>query len=436
MPILVDAQSQPSTIKTELQHTTAKRRTNFKSHLLGTKFEKSLIDDPTGKQKLDSLVEFNFNETTQAWDKKFTKDAYLYDNNFNETLYVYSSWSDDDNAWKELGKEISNYDAHGNLTDYIEYVWGVNEQMNPFVKETYSYNNKNELIENVYHAWKNSLNDWAFVEKTVYSYDDKGKRLSDSIYYKYSGSEKWVLSKKVDYQYLNDELLHYIYKSEWDKNTKEWINTEKTWYLYGNIDWLLYTITDYKWDNTNAEWKRYKVSGYSYDDNGEVNYYTETTRDLTLGKYSSNSEKYNFDYNMSFDELVLPYVLKNYHQIYFHHKVINKQLRIRDFEANTWNQYRDIKYYYSPAEKPTVLEEVKQEKINVYPNPAIDRITIQNLNTRQQSTFKLYNNQGVKVMTSALSSNGNINLSGLKAGVYYYQVVCENKVQNGKLMIE
>ena len=139
---------------------------------------------------------------------------------------------------------------------------------------------------------------------------------------------------------------------------------------------------------------------------------------------------------MSFDELVLPYVLKNYHQIYFHHKVINKQLLIRDFEANTWNQYRDIKYYYSPAEKPTVLEEVKQEKINVYPNPAIDRITIQNLNTRQQSTFKLYNNQGVKVMTSALSSNGNINLSGLKAGVYYYQVVCENKVQNGKLMIE
>lgn len=433
--LLSYGQYNPIETNHQQHHITKSKYATLASNNLNNWQKVSSKSENAKRQKLDSIIRYNFNEATNSWDKKYLKDSYTYDDNFKETDWVYSSWSESDNSWKGLLKARFGYDEEGNNTDYLEYTWGVNEQWNPTYKEHYTYNSNNELTETLKYTWKYSLGDWLLFEKKQYSYGADGAILKDSTYQLGGTSENWELKSKTEYTYIHGGLPYHIIKYIYESSTQQWIYNEDLLYLYDNIDWLLRSITLFKWNETDADWQRSEVTGFGYDENRGIKESNKVTWNANKQFTSMKKEYCSFDYNLSTDNLLLPY-LNTYEQMYYHHQVTNKSLISLNEETELFEKYRELRYFYSSAENTTGINVIKQETANIYPNPAQGNITINYSSNTQWAGFELFDNQGRKILTTKVSNGENIDVSTIIAGVYFYRIIYGEKIQTGKLLID
>ncbi len=74
-------------------------------------------------------------------------------------------------------------------------------------------------------------------------------------------------------------------------------------------------------------------------------------------------------------------------------------------------------------------------KINLYPNPTTDYITIKLFSSKEAATIKLFNIQGEEVLQQVFSNNNQISIKHLNKGMYLYVVVQNDFIYRGKLMI-
>jgi len=114
-----------------------------------------------------------------------------------------------------------------------------------------------------------------------------------------------------------------------------------------------------------------------------------------------------------------------------------------DFYTNCWNYggdnyfgnyyLDDIKFYDMSV---GIIETNSQEKLNVYPQPATDRVTI--TSTNNINTIILFNCLGQAVFSKdfKLSKKITINISSLDKGVYVLQVNTPEGVHTKKIIIE
>lgn len=83
------------------------------------------------------------------------------------------------------------------------------------------------------------------------------------------------------------------------------------------------------------------------------------------------------------------------------------------------------------------LVSVKTEKagiISLHPNPTTNVISYE-LPTNEPSTIEFYDLMGVKCSTTkCASSNGSIDVSSLKSGVYLVKIICQNKILTRKII--
>lgn len=77
---------------------------------------------------------------------------------------------------------------------------------------------------------------------------------------------------------------------------------------------------------------------------------------------------------------------------------------------------------------------IQGEKLNVYPNPAYDRINFPALNQPDGFIIQLYNQFGAKVMETPYRQT--VDISKLPQGLYYYKVFNENAQYAGPFLIE
>lgn len=412
---------------------------NISRHYLINKIEPlSFTSGSAYKEKLDSIIEYNYNDASGAWDIKFVKDSYIYDENYNESLWVYSSWSGKNNRWENLMQEKTDYDDQGKLIGFTSYVWA-NGQWNSVSKREYIYGDDNEVIQELRYAWKYNLNDWLKVEKWAYEYDDEGRSLKDSCYWWREPSQDWELQEKNDYSYIEGKL-HYIIGSKWDNATTQWRYSEKKWYLYDNIKWKLNSLSSYEWYDAINNWKLVSHKVFGYDDGDFEDYmigYGVLSRDLDSDAWKKHlSELYIVNYSINSQELVLPYFLKT-NEFFFYHKVVSKKQSTTDLAINEKKQYRQVEYYYSPVGdvNTSARYKINQEEVNVYPNPARGSVTINFSTSYGHGLFELLAINGKKILSTTCMNGDHINISSIKPGIYFYQVTLDEKVESGKLVI-
>ena len=83
----------------------------------------------------------------------------------------------------------------------------------------------------------------------------------------------------------------------------------------------------------------------------------------------------------------------------------------------------------------TGIEEMKNHKLNVYPNPANDEFTL-NTDFTQSCALKIYDNQGkMVVVQEMIGTVENIDVSCLQQGVYFLTVSDGNQIVRKKLQI-
>ncbi len=388
------------------------------------------------KEKLDSIIEYNYDEGTGTWTKKFIKKTYVYDENFNEVLWVYSNWNTDNNNWTNLMKEESQYDDTTNSMINTQYVWS-NNKWNKEIKSVFSYNNDNKLIQELNYKWKYNLKDWLLVEKWDYSYNAQGKPLTDSLYWWYANSQEWALQKKIDYEYINDKELHYIFYTNWDSNTNQWIASKKKWYLY-DLQWRLINLSSYEWDDTkDSNWKLTNRKYYGYDDNDYLNEYADINiepRDDGYVQHELMFETNEYDFSLMFNDILFPNYL-NKQELKFHHKLLNTSLGQQNYDTKQEEQYRAVKYYYSPIfVTGTDSYDFISESINIYPNPAKESIHINYPSEHTRTLFELYDINGKKIISSNINKAESIDINTLRKGVYIYRIKFDQYEKVGKLI--
>ena len=81
------------------------------------------------------------------------------------------------------------------------------------------------------------------------------------------------------------------------------------------------------------------------------------------------------------------------------------------------------------------ISEFDVEKINLYPNPAQNFITISTQESLKEGTIIFYNNLGQIVLQEKLiNKQQNISLQFLPSGIYHYNIYFTDKVLNGKII--
>jgi hypothetical protein len=72
--------------------------------------------------------------------------------------------------------------------------------------------------------------------------------------------------------------------------------------------------------------------------------------------------------------------------------------------------------------------------LKVYPNPA-DQYIVVETGSSQPSTFKLFDFIGNLMIDSEISDKEQLSVKQLEAGMYYYKIISESRLQVGKIMI-
>jgi hypothetical protein len=87
--------------------------------------------------------------------------------------------------------------------------------------------------------------------------------------------------------------------------------------------------------------------------------------------------------------------------------------------------------------KPGVgISEIDASAVAVYPNPAVDNITVRLPENTHQAIFTLYDMQGRVLMYKYIGSGDAVSVNGLATGIYVYNVVTEKGSYKGKIEIK
>jgi hypothetical protein len=82
----------------------------------------------------------------------------------------------------------------------------------------------------------------------------------------------------------------------------------------------------------------------------------------------------------------------------------------------------------------TSIEDINESPITIYPNPAMDNITLilpENIN---QALFTLYDMQGRVLLKQTLTRHNTISVSDIAKGIYIYHIATEKQNYQGKLL--
>jgi len=216
-----------------------------------------------------------------------------------------------------------------------------------------------------------SNDEWVNNSKYTYTYDEDGNLLT-KLYERWL-FDKYVNNSKYTYTYDEDGSLLMFFKEKSENNT--WINDKRSTYAY-NIDGNLNTFLSEKWKN--EQWS---------EDDGFL----------------------------SFD----------------------------DFNSNIFGRYKGYRIEITWAVFTSVGNEYDYNfSINASPNP-FNQFTIINYELRKSGnvTMSIYDNLGSKITTlvNEYQTEGNhiavFDAAGRPAGMYYYTIRIEERVENGKLLL-
>ncbi|WP_379963351.1 T9SS type A sorting domain-containing protein [Epilithonimonas sp. UC225_85] len=101
-------------------------------------------------------------------------------------------------------------------------------------------------------------------------------------------------------------------------------------------------------------------------------------------------------------------------------------------QPNGINQYGIVRIYGDSVLGTSEIQ--SQNKIQIYPNPAKDILTIKTENNQKLSTADLYSSNGIFIKQIEFKSNSEINVSQLPKGVYILKIKSENFYSSTKFI--
>lgn len=348
-------------------------------------------------------------------------------------------------SWQTVDKKVFSYDSENRLVK-IEASDGITSFFPEMAEFVYNDTGKVDSIK----FWFKIDGPYEMLAFNDFVYDDTG-RLSQATTH-FRDYDKWTILYRLTYSYneagkpvdllmedgwIKDGLLvpsfhHLTYNSRGQlinyraTNLYEYeINYE--WGTNGNL--VKESFEDFSWNE-----KKYSL--YYYDSVGNrirVERYGNYINLNNWSLYDANTYSYSdLSYNDLVDLNISLLMTSNEPDL------IGYQPKNLISSSNKNGKKYDY-YYSSIVEKQgplTGIQNIKNAKITVFPNPATDQVTFTWNASYDQLYLKIFGLTGACVIDMEIQSNEPVQLNKLTSGVYLYKLADkENILQSGKLVI-
>ncbi len=225
---------------------------------LSSKFYNYFKSTKTTYQKLDSIMYYSINSSTQAFILS-RKNIFKYDTNGNIKNESSFTWDSNANNWiKTYDREYSNNGKTIVVTDYT---------INSYKKTTtLSFNAIGNLILSTSQNWNYNTNQWNDTIRITYSYNTNNlvSSVIKTVYI--TATNQFVYEYNDVYTYnSNSKLILYEHKS-YNYSTQQWQNFNKTEYtLNSNGDKISEVCSEWY-----PNWELLCKDDFTYDNRGNV----------------------------------------------------------------------------------------------------------------------------------------------------------------------
>lgn len=343
-------------------------------------------------------VEWPWNSQTQEWaDTNFFTN---WDEDMNTTLFIYKNWDYSTNEFTFGFKDILTYDDNGNMDQKLSYNWD-NGEGNWTLYSLYLYTyDEDNLMQTLKQNWDAGLNDWVNQSLLLFTYDENDNIIQQVQQNWDNELIDWVNGGLYINTYDEYDNQTEVFFKYWDSSINEWIKSSLTSNTFNEMQ-LLTESFNQQWDSEAEEWVDNYLDVSTYDENDQLLLLFSQFWDVESGEWI-NSSQGTYDYNE------VGFTTQNTFQMW-------------DALTNEWvNSWR---YDYFWSEHQTgVIGNLQNVKINIYPNPAQDKINIIGDASLQNTSAQIYSAYGKLVKPVMLKSQNEIDISGFQKGVYFIRI--------------
>jgi len=389
----------------------------------------------------DSTYKYCWNDASKEWDKEI-QYSYVYDSKGNTIKKIISKWID--NRWLPnerieffyedncLTKEVRcNWDDY-NLywTQYKKKEIKYNNLKKAFIIQSFLWselnskwlndslysNEFNELNLRSYqikNKWSNQIGDWESSFKTGYLYDSIQNNTLQAFY-------KWefdlliwqVYQKKMNkYNDLNKiiEQEQQVMNSFYTTWVKDW----KINYVYIDSQ-VLHEEIYYDWIETDQRWLEYYKFVYNYDAKNIIIRKTGYNYDwdhLTWENHFLQENSFNDDNAL---------MVSTYYK----------------WQHGVWEEYEKFRHFYNAY--ISIESSIDEQTISVYPNPANEKLSIVFLKEKKGLViYEMYDIKGIKIniQNNFNPETGELLLLNVNAGIYLLKLLIGDSVLIKKIIV-
>lgn len=335
-------------------------------------------------------------------------------------------------AWVNIGQSVNTYDANGNLTSTLHQQYDAETgAWTNALNVVYTLNPDGTVQEAVSHFWEED--DWQAMQKTIYTYSPTRKVLTETTQ---MGSEGVFLDfSKVTNTYNEVDSLETMLSQVSDFLTGQFTNSILDTYSY-NANGTLNQMVSQDWNSETSAWENSNRYTNTYDEAGK------TIADLTemwvdeawqneskttytyTGNQIQESVEQEWDTDQWVDAYKYAYSYTASNQL---HQLITQQW---DEESSQWVNEGRITFTFGT----TGIRPVADQRLDVYPNPFKDQITIQSGAMKDQN-IEVVNSSGQVV--KSFKTQGKVqkmNLGHLENGMYFIRIASPEVSQSIKVL--
>lgn len=252
--------------------------------------------------------------------------------------------------------------------------------------------------------------------------------------------QRWIISEWGPTNFKSDFLFNYYGINK--RNVTDFIINKyyimsiypEDFVLFDDYDFLTQTFNIQVWANStiyDADQNRLSTKVDLINDVGDTVEYRMSTADYDpcygFSKqidYNYSGGNYEISYGTEFDGETIPYLNSCYVTAY------NKYENFSSGNPNgTWTR----RYEITQPNNLSITEQIHQQ-FKIYPNPALNSITIETLQNASGS-IAVTDLNGAVLMTSEFSSiNNSIDISSIPQGVYFLQISTGNSFETHRFI--
>jgi len=363
-----------------------------------------------------------------------SKDTSTYDLNGNQLTELTQTWQS--GAWVNSYRYTYTYDSQSNQTLDMEESWQNNAWVISYgYKNINAYDGNNNMTEDLSQDWNTSTLAWENSYKTDMTYS--GNLMTEETDYVWQNNA-WASSDK----YTNIVWQNYTNWQVKSYTEQHWVNN--SWTNYANFS-ATYTGNNYIGITdtiVSSNWVHYQRETYTEDVNGgsvdlyEIYQNSSWVNDSQYSRYFDTHKNYTGykDESWSSGSWATTYQF-NYILTYNGNIVTERISQGWDYTNLVLvNSEKDVYSNFIQLDDGNgiVTTISSNNDIQVYPNPAKDKIIIelQRLNNIQKNIISIYNIQGQTILQQSLQQEKTeLDISRLAKGIYILKSSNDEKME-------